>query len=114
MDKLSEETLRYINKQDNTSRQDIIESFGVAAKKSIDYLLNEDYISAPSNFMGMGVNGSPVFSKAGKYSITSKGVEYLEEKTGKIFDKWLTRILAIWGAITGTIAIVVEIVQVFQ
>ncbi len=48
------------------------------------------------------------------YRTTPKGKAFLEENPGKRFDTWLTRIIAICGAVTGTIALILELLSRFQ
>ena len=45
------------------------------------------------------------------YRITEAGNAWAEGWLGESFDKWSTRFCAIWGAITGTIAIAMEIME---
>lgn len=113
LDKLSHKILTHISKQKVTLRQDIISVFGENAQKSIDFLMEGRYIKSGQVILEVGHNMAPKFGSDGKYSITSLGLAYLQEKPGKDFDRWLTRIVAIWGAITGTAALVLELVLHF-
>ena len=47
-------------------------------------------------------------------SLQNDAIEELEKHRQFILDNWITRIVAIWGAITGTIALVAQLVQLFQ
>lgn len=49
----------------------------------------------------------------GMARITEYGKHYLAYAKPRRFDRWLTRIIAIYGAITGTAAIVLEVVLHF-
>ena len=48
------------------------------------------------------------------YQISDFGRAYLEALPGELIDRWFTRIFALWGAITGTIAVIVEVCQYLQ
>ncbi|MEL7568079.1 MAG: hypothetical protein AAGU27_24830 [Dehalobacterium sp.] len=110
MDKLSIKVLKHIaREQDNVSKKSVIDRFGKLASKSLLFLESEGLIKSGRVPVGIGAEMKPVFSSNGIFSITSKGLSHLEEKPGKDFDRWLTRVIAIWGAITGTGAIVLEI-----
>lgn len=115
MDKLSLKVLRFIStKKDRVTRKLIIEKCGEGTQKSLTYLENDGFIQSGRIPIGMGPDLKPVFRSDGKFSITSKGLEYLEARPGHVFDRWLTRFCAIWGAITGTAAIIAEIWLHFQ
>lgn len=106
MDKLSVKVLKYIaSDQCITPRSAIIEKFGESAANSLSFLDEQKYIK--SGQRPTGLNGK--CRSDGQYAITSKGLAYLEKRPGRIFDHWLTRFCAIWGALTGTTAIIAEI-----
>ena len=114
MDKLSLKVLKYLAADPNAvSRKDIISKFGDTATKSLDFLETEGYIKSGRRIVGVGSESKPVFASNGQFTVTSKGLAYLEEKPGRDFDRWLTRIIAIWGAITGTAALVLVVVLLF-
>lgn len=114
MDKLSLKVLRHIAaQQDNISAKSVVTLFGDASKKSLSFLENEGFVKSGRTILGIGANMKPVFTSNEVYNVTSKGLAFLEEKPGKDFDHWLTRFCAIWGAITGTAAIIAEIVLHF-
>lgn len=114
MDKLSLKVLKHIAAQQNSiSSKSVVALFGDASRKSLSFLENEEFIKSGSTILGIGADMKPVFASNGIYSITSKGLAFLEEKPGRDFDHWLTRFCAIWGAITGTAAIIAEIVLHF-
>lgn len=114
MDKLSLKVLRHIAaQQDNISAKSVVTLFGDASKNSLSFLENEGFVKSGRTILGIGADMKPVFTSNGIYSITSKGLAFLEEKPGRDFDHWLTRFCAIWGAITGTAAIIAEIVLHF-
>lgn len=49
----------------------------------------------------------------GMARITAFGEHFLAYAKRRSFDRWFTMIIAIWGAITGTAAIVIELVLHF-
>lgn len=114
MDKLSRKILKYVYRNPKVKRKTIIEKFGNDANKCIDYLYNEKYITSNHIPVGVGPNMRPVLMSDGLYSISPSGISELEQQPGKTFDKWLTRILAIIGAVTGTISLIVDIMQWYQ
>lgn len=113
MDNLSHKILKYISSQEETSRAELISNFGNGAKASIDFLSENKYITSGRIPIGAGPDHRPILASDGVFRITSQGLAYLQEKPGKDFDRWLTRIVAIWGAITGTAALVIELVLHF-
>lgn len=114
MDKLSVKVLKKLRYSENTvAKKEIVDTFGKSATKSLSYLESEGYIKSGRVPTGINLNLQPVWGSDGKFSITSKGLSFLEERPGKVYDKWSTRFFAIWGAITGTTAIVLEIVLHF-
>lgn len=115
MDKLSVQVLRYIaeTKSTTVSRGKILDSLGESAGKSLRYLEDEGFISSGKLPIGVDADHKLIMRSDGNYSITSQGLAFLEEKPGKDFDRWITRIVAIWGAITGTAAIIAEILLHF-
>lgn len=114
MDKLSLKVLKYISsKQDNVSVQAIKEMFGDTSKKSLLFLEKEGLIKSGRIPIGCDRDLKPILQSDGLFSITSTGLAFLEEKPGKDFDRWLTRFCAIWGAITGTAALILEAVLHF-
>lgn len=114
MDKLSLRILKHIaSQQDDIPTTSVIDLFGDASKKSLSFLEKEGFIKSGRTILGIGADMKPVFTSNGIYSISSKGLAFIEEKPGRDFDHWLTRVCAIWGAVTGTAAIVIEIVLHF-
>lgn len=114
MDKLSLKVLKFVAaERDNVSSKSIVAKFGESSRKSLTYLENEKYIKSGRTVLGIGPEMKPVLASNGVFSITSKGIAFLEERPGKAYDKWSTRLFAIWGAITGTAAIVLEIMLHF-
>lgn len=46
--------------------------------------------------------------------LRDKVIEELEKRRESLTNNWITRIVAIWGGVTGTIALIVQLVQLFQ
>lgn len=114
MDKLSVKVLKFIASKPNAALwKEVINAFGDTADKSLAFLEAEGYVKSGRRVIGVGSDMKPVFGSDGHFVITSKGLAFLEEKPGRDFDRWLTRIIAIWGAITGTAALVIEVVLHF-
>lgn len=110
MDRLSLKVLKHVAANPNAvSRKDIISKFGDTAANALAFLETEGYVKSGRRMIGVGPELKPVFASDGQFAVTSKGLAFLEEKPGKDFDRWLTRFCAIWGAITGTAAIIAEI-----
>lgn len=104
MDKLSLKVLKYVSKNtEKSERESIIKKFGENSLRSLDSLEKEEFIKS-----GRLPAGGGVFCSDGLYMITSKGLAFLEERPGKLYDTWSTRFFAIWGAITGTAALILE------
>lgn len=109
MDKLSLRILKYISKGNGTvEHESIIEKFGDNSQRSLTFLENECFIKS-----GRLPAGGGVFCSDGLYVITSKGLAFLEARPGKLYDIWSTRFFAIWGAVTGTAALILEAVLHF-
>lgn len=114
MDKLSLKVLRRICKSSKEiSKKEIKSIFGNSAAKSLSFLEAEGYIKSGRMPVNFGKDG-PVFRSDGIFEPTSKGLDYIEKHPGLVFDRWCTRVCAIWGAVTGTVAIVVEVVLHFR
>lgn len=109
MDKLSHKILKYISHRDTTSLNRLISVFGDGARTSTDFLLENAYISSGRVPIGVSMDHKPILVSDGIFRITSHGLAYLQKKPGKDFDRWLTRIGAVVGAITGITALIMEI-----
>lgn len=110
MDRLSVKVLKYIaSRQDTVPKSDVIDLFGKISSKSLSFLEDEGFIKSGRALYGINPGMKPVYVSDNHFTVTSKGLSFLEEKPGKDFDRWLTRFCAIWGAITGTVAIIAEI-----
>lgn len=97
MDRLSKKILKYIFKQSTASHTEIIEKFGERASASIRFLFNNGYISA--------------MPRTRVYRVESLGIGFLETRRGVSADRWITRICAIIGAVTGTISLLSQLFQ---
>lgn len=119
MDKLSNKVLKYLKKQTSPTPQAVItDKYGENAKRSLNYLEKDGFIRLGTIFGDRFIEYDklPNALKANQslvYEITSLGINYLEEKPGQDFDRWLTRIAAIIGAITGCVSLVLEIMLHF-
>lgn len=49
-----------------------------------------------------------------KLFLEDNAIEELEKRREYLINNWITRIVAIWGGVTGTIALIVQLVQLFQ
>ena len=109
VDKLSLKILHFLRGKSEVPESDIVDKFGQKSVASLHYLRSNDYISSGTKILGTGPDSKPVFMPNGIYSIAPKGHYLLESKPGTDFDRWLTRIIAIVGAVTGISAIVLEL-----
>lgn len=111
IDKTSVKVLKYLNgKKDPVEESEIISEFGPDASDSIEYLLKNDYIKEGLKFGG--TRPDPITGRAttfnvpnGKYKIVSTGRAYLSQRFWNGIDKWVTRISAIIGLITGVLSL---------
>lgn len=101
MDKKTLAILKYIAEHEPVNEAAILEKFGERASFSLGYLYKNGYAFSDDEWGNMS------------YSASCEGLAFLEEKPGKTFDHWLTRAITIYGAITATAAIVLEIVLYF-
>ena len=107
MDKFSLKLLKYIDKQKAVRATMLKLKYGKSVSMYLGYLHMDDFISESWDYVSD--------SKCDYvYRTTPKGKAFLEENPGKRFDTWLTRIIAIWGAVTGTIALILELLSRFQ
>lgn len=111
IDKTSVKVLKYLNsKKDPVEESEIISEFGPDASDAIEYLLKNDYIKEGLKFGG--TRPDPTTGRAttfnvpnGKYKIVSTGRAYLSQRFWNGIDKWVTRISAIIGLITGVLSL---------
>lgn len=98
-------------------------------QQTIDYLIKTKYLERITTKTGEGpqaiivgriltIQESPRLGLQGFEGtftrLTPMANKVIEEKPLKIFDHWLTKAIAVWGAITGTIAILLDILSYFQ
>lgn len=77
--------------------------------KISDYLELQDVIPTPwLDFSDSNMDDDTYIS------LTTIATEDFEKYHQKFIDGWITRIVAIWGGITGTAAILIELVRLFQ
>lgn len=107
MDKFSLKLLKYIDKQNSVRATLLISIYGQSVVVYLGYLRMNGFISESFEHISDS-ECDDVFRT------TPKGKAFLEEHPGKRFDAWLTRIIAIWGAVTGTIALALELLSRFQ
>lgn len=116
MDKTSLKVLRYIKKQDKpVSREAISQKYGIKGEQSLSQLDTDNYISQGSKYAGITKNSitGRVETKNipnGMYVIEPKGRDFLEHKFWSDYDKWITRITALFGFITGIISLVLHFI----
>lgn len=111
MDKKSVEVLRHFKKTAHPiSRAKAIEVLGKDADKSITYLFNEGYLDQGVRKEGWirdehrGVS-IPREMPNNVYEINAKGIDFLEHYFWESVAKWVTLVCAVWGALTGTISL---------
>lgn len=114
MDKHSRLVLSFMARQtDAVSTADIQHAVGDAAPRSVEYLQKEGYIQA--QYKRHYSPGDGIYKRqCDAYTITAKGISYLEHRPGVVADRWITRICAIVGALTGIPALVLELVRIFR
>ena len=111
MDRTSIKVLKFIGKQSAPVSSDVvIAKFGTPGEQSLSQLCEERYISRGVSKTWLYHNSATGTSETkttpnSMYTIEPLGRDFLEHKFWNDFDKWLVRLCAIWGAITGTIAL---------
>ena len=111
MDRTSVKVLKFIRKQAVPVSADVIVAkFGTPGEQSLSRLCEGKYISQGIAKTWLYHNGATGTSETkavhnAMYTIEPLGRDFLEHKFWDDFDKWLVRLCAIWGAITGTIAL---------
>ena len=116
MDSLSIRILKELNKSNGPMSYDQLTFlYGKNAPRSISYLTSEKYISEGT--MYGGIVRDPVTGRAntvnvpnGKYKISALGKDFLQHLFLNEFDKWMTRIAAFVGAITGVVSLVLHFI----
>lgn len=112
MDKLSVRVLKHIHKGgDFLHESDVYRKFGYPALSSLKFLCKTGYISSSEHNRVRYNQGSklhPNYVADCVYTIEPPGKAFLQHWFWNTFDPWLTRVLAIWGAITGTLALILR------
>ena len=112
MDKLSLKVLRRICKSGGELTESAIyQKFGNDALSSLKFLCKNNYISSSQynrSRYNQGSKHAPHYAADCLYAIEPPGKAYLEHWFWNTYDPWLTRIIAIWGAITGTLALILR------
>lgn len=106
MDKLSTKVLRYLkNQSEPVSKDDLVTKFGPKAAESVRYLEKAEYIKSGSTFFPhTNSSGNRAFYISnGKYEIASAGLDYLQSKPGRDFDRWLNRISILLSILGGAL-----------
>lgn len=106
MDKLSLKVLRYLSKQSAPVHRDrLMELFGRPAAESIRFLEKSEYIKSGSSFMPgyRGEDGRVNYISDHRYVIASLGLDFLQSKPGKDFDRWLGRISIVASVLGGAL-----------
>lgn len=111
MEKLAVKILRRLrNAKAPISRQDLITEFGAEAPRALDYLFRDNYIKqGQKRNRYRSQDDDRAFVPDGMYSIDSGGMDYLQRAPGIWFDKWITRISAIVGFITGVLSLILHL-----
>lgn len=107
MDKLSVKVLKYIKKRNSpVKRSEIVAKFGENSIRSLEYLKKNDYIKDGKVVSGVVSNGgklAPHYTSNFIYDITSSGLDFLESKPGRDFDRWLDRANIIFPMVGGAL-----------
>lgn len=114
IDKTSVKILKYLkDKKEPVEESVIISECGPNASDSLEYLVKNGYIK--EGFKFGGTRPDPITGRAttfnvpnGKYKIVSTGRAYLSQRFWNGIDKWVTRISAIIGLITGVLSLVLH------
>lgn len=117
MDRLTIKVLKLIQKQGKPIHEaTIVEKFGDEARSSLEYLKGIEYIHEGSEIQGMYYDSNenrmrPEIVPNGVFEIRPAGKDFLQSSPGVNFDRWITRICAIVGAVTGIAALIWEIID---
>lgn len=115
LDSLSLKILKELkSKPEPVSEKELIFLFGKETEKSLNYLCSEKYITQGIKYGG--ITRDPVTGRAttvncpnGMYSISAFGKDFLQHFFLNEFDKWITRIAAFVGAVTGIISLILHV-----
>ena len=114
MDSLSIKILKELNKSNKpVTYEQLTFLYGAHAPRSIAFLTSEKYITEGTKYGG--ISRDPATGRVatvnvpnGKYEISAIGKDFLQHLVLNEFDKWITRIAAFVGAITGIISLVLH------
>ena len=114
MDKTSVAILKYLkDKNEPIEESEIISQCGEGASDALEYLAKNDYIK--EGYKLGGTRTDPTTGRAttynvpnGKYKISLPGRSYLSGRAWSGIDKWITRISAIIGLITGLLSLILH------
>lgn len=114
MDKSSVKVLRYLkDKKEPVAESEILSKCGANASDSLEYLVKNDYIKEGFKFGGTRTDQTTGRATTfnvpnGKYKIASSGRSYLSQRAWNGIERWVTRISAIIGLITGVLSLVLH------
>lgn len=114
MDKTSVKILKYLkDKNEPIEESEIILQCGAGASDSLEYLAKNEYVKEGYMYGCVRTNQSTGRVETynvpnGKYKIVSAGRSYLSHRVGNGIDKWITRISAIIGLITGILSLILH------
>lgn len=105
MEKLAVRILRHLVKSDNlVSLEDLKDKFGKNTGSALSYLEKEDYIKQGTVFRPRaGTHPNNFYQPNGMFQITSKGRAFLQEKPGKDFDRWISRVSILVSILGGAL-----------
>ena len=105
MEKLAVRILRRLVKSDApVSLEDLKDKFGKNTGSALSYLEKEDYIKQGTVFRPRASTHPNNFYKPnGMFQITSKGRAFLQEKPGKDFDRWISRVSILASILGGAL-----------
>lgn len=112
MDNYSLKILKLLKKQGTQSKENFYKTMCPAiVEMCIKELQENDFLIITDKLYNVS-NKNDVIQ--GEFiSLSLKGLSFIEEYKRDLIDIWITRILAIWGSVTGTIAIFAQLVQLF-
>ena len=109
LDKSSENVLKFISEKGGQATDKMIrERFGEKADASLQFLQEKGFVLSRKEYSGINSFGRPVTTGATYYVCQPAGNAYLEEIVGKRVDRWITRIAAIVGAVTGVVSLLLH------
>lgn len=105
MDRTTRKVLRFLSRHAGMNALSVIVAkCGPSTERSLEYLVSIGYVKQSQRrvYTIEGTRSTP----DDKYQITAGGLCYLTEFPWISIDKWLTRICAVVGAVTGIAALI--------